>query len=46
VPGIHEFHCGEVGIDVDGRDKPGHDEAMDLEAPTPDRKAVVLSPRG
>jgi hypothetical protein len=28
VPGIHEFHCIEVGEDVDGRDKPGHDEVM------------------
>src|SRR5271166_2086330 len=26
VPGIHDFHTPERAKDVDGRDKPGHDE--------------------
>jgi hypothetical protein len=26
VPGIHDFPSRELHKDVDGRDKPGHDE--------------------
>ena len=35
VPGIHEFRC-QSGQDVDGRDKPGHDEVGECgERPKP-----------
>jgi hypothetical protein len=27
MPGIHVFMASGLGKDVDGRDKPGHDEA-------------------
>jgi hypothetical protein len=26
VPGIHDFAASDIVKDVDGRDKPGHDE--------------------
>jgi hypothetical protein len=28
VAGIHVLSCPTIGKDVDGRDKPGHDEQM------------------
>jgi hypothetical protein len=28
VPGIHDFQRGDIK-DVDGRDKPGHDDSYD-----------------
>jgi hypothetical protein len=36
VPGIHVFNDSNVKEDVDGRDKPGHDEFDDANTSTSD----------
>jgi hypothetical protein len=47
VPGIHVFLNGESeNEDVDGRDKPGHDDSVQLETALAARRRVSGRPPG